>query len=538
MTIRSSFVPEALFASRPSFAWKGELAHIGPTNTANSLYKKLAKHPYCGSLALISGVLQWGASAFAAVRDVGPHLELARIHFLVMEPLGYKDVDWDGLADFAWPKQRKEDQALGTLLQLARQAIVPGAWLDTQGRPISNLFHLVYLTRHVIGSHRAAFDRWLEAANVRTLGRGRASFKATTGNVARDHTWGHPLPPSILERDVKPVALLAERAGLAAELKGNRFYAPVASYLDKLSKADAAIVKGLGVKRVEHLADHAKSELGSVELWPRMILQVELAAKGRAFRAEPPAPRAAKAAKSAKPSKPWKAVAVARPAFVPEAVLGSRPSFAWGGNLTVLEQGREMDGFVRAYGRHSYCATLALISGVVQWCACAFAAVRDVSEHLALAQMHFLVMEPAGFHALALEPLFERARPTKPKEDGALTAAFMHAARAIHPKVWITYDLKSTPIYELAQLVHLTRLVLAQPHRTAFDAWLAAADKRIKRLGATPYAAKTGKPQRDKIWGHPLPPEILERDVEARELMLLRRPFLAALRASKHLFLR
>lgn len=538
MTLRPSFVPAALFAAKPSFAWKGELAHIGPTHTANALYKKLAKHSFCGSLALISGVLQWGAAAFASIRDVGPHFELAHIHFLVMEPLAYKDVDWIGLADLELAKQRKEDQALASMFHLARQAIIPGAWLDTQGRPISNLFHLVYVVRHVLGPHRSAFDRWLEAANARVLARAGASFEAKTGNASRDRTWGHPLPPSILERDVKPAALLAERVAIVAELKRNRFYAPVGSCLATLSKADAAIVKGLGVKRVEDLADHAESELDSIDLWPRMILKVELTAKGLDFGPEPKAPPRAKTTRPAKAANPGKPVGVTAPSFVPPEVLASKPSFAWGGNLTVLEQGREMDGFVRTYGRHSYCATLALVSGVLQWCACAFAAVRDVREHLAMAQLHFLVMEPAGFDALALEPLFERARPTKPKEDGALAAAFMHAARAIHPEVWITFDVKGIPTYELAQLVHLTRLVLAAPHRTAFDAWLAAADKRIKRLGATPYAAKTGKPQRDKNWGHPLPPEILERDVEARELMPLRRPFLAALHAGKHAFLR
>lgn len=531
-----SFVPEALFEARPSFAWKGELAHIGPTHTANALYKKLAKHSFCGSLALISGVLQWGASVFAAVRDVRPHLELAHVHFLVMEPLGYKDVDWRGLDDFAWPKQRKEDQALMTMFRLACQAITPGAWLDTQGRPISNLFHLIYVTRHVLGPHRAAFDRWFEATQARVIARGAAKFKVRTGNAARDRTWGHPLPPSILERDVKPAALLAERAGLAAALDGNRFHAPVASYLTKLSKEDAAIVRGLGVKQVEDLSDHAESKLEAVELWSRRILQIELAATGRAFAPEPKAPKP----KPVKPLPPGKPVAITPPPFVPPEVLAAKPSFAWAGNLVLLDQGKELDGLVRAYSRHSYCAILALASGILQWCACAFAAVRDVREHLALAQLHFLVMEPAGFAELALEPLFERKRPTQPKEDGALAAAFMHAARPLLPDVAFgpgTYDHKEVPVYELAQLITLARLVLAPTHRKAFDAWLAAADQRIKRLGATSYAAKIGKPQRDKIWGHPLPPEILERDVEVGELMPVRRPFLAALRASKPPFL-
>ena len=529
MAPRPAFVPEALWAAKPSFAWKGELAHIGPTHTANALYKKLAKHSWCGSLALMSGVLSWGASAFAVVRDVGPHLELARLHFLVMEPLGYKDVDWRGLDDFAWPRQRKEDQALARMFKLACQSIIPGAWLDTQSRPISNLFHLVYLTRHVLGPHRKAFDRWFDEAGERILARGDGkSFKPKTGNLARDRTWGHPLPPSILERDVKPAALLAERAGLVAELERNRFYAPAPSYLSKLSKADASIVKGLGVKRVEDLAEHAESELESIDLWSRMILTVELAAKGLAFGPEPKAPPTAKAARPARAGKP---AAITPPSFVPAELLALKPSFSWGGSLTVLEQGKALNAASRPYDRYSYCATLALVSGVLQWVACAFAAVRDVREHLELARLHFLVMEPAGFGALALEPLFDRKRPTQPKEDGALAAAFMHAARAVHPEVWVTYDVKGTPSYELAQLVHLARLVLAEPHRKAFDAWLAAADKRIKQHSALPYAANTGKPKRDKVWGHPLPPAILERDVEARELMPLRAPFLAGLRA-------
>ncbi|MDQ3364262.1 MAG: hypothetical protein M3680_02375 [Myxococcota bacterium] len=313
-SLHPSFVPIALFAARPAFAWKGEHAHIGPPHTANAVYKKLAKHSYCGTLALISGVLQWGASAFASVRDVGPHLELAKLHFLVMEPVQFKDVDWVELR-VELPTQRKEDQALATLFRLARQALNPVRWLDSDARPTSDLFHLVYLTRHVLAlakPHRAAFDRWLEEATARTLGRGGGtSFKAVTGNVARDRTWGHPLPPAILERDVKPAALLAERAGIAADLKRNRFYAPVASYLDKLSKADAAIVKGLGVKRIQDLADHAESELEPIDARAQAIFKLELATKGLEFRAAPA--RAAEATKPAKVTKPAKATRPAKP---------------------------------------------------------------------------------------------------------------------------------------------------------------------------------------------------------------------------------
>lgn len=285
-----AFLPAELPASKPTFAWKGELAHIGPTHTANALYKKLAGHTHCAVLALEAGVLQWGAFAFGAIRDVGAHVDLAELLFLAMEPSFTKDIDWPALEAVQVPERPKEDAALGVLFRLARRCLTPARWLDTHATPVSELFHSIHLVRHVLAPPmRKRFDRWLEGALDRIPRRAvTKGFAPRTLNAARDRTWGHPLPVSILDVDCTPAKLAAERKTLTSSstVAANRFVARVPTFFAKLTRAQKAALKRIGVTKLRDLRKLSQSALGDDDAigWTvTAILSTELGAAGLAF---------------------------------------------------------------------------------------------------------------------------------------------------------------------------------------------------------------------------------------------------------------
>ena len=231
-------------------------------------------------------MLQWGAFAFAGTKDVGAHADLAALLFLAMEPSFTKDIDWEALDAVKVPKQPKEDAALGVLFRLARGCLTPARWLDTQAVPVRELFHSVYLVRHILtAAMRKRFDRWLDDATKRIPTRAATKgFAPKTLNVARDRTWGHPLPMSILETDCKPAALAAERKRRPPS--SNRFVAPVPTYFAKLTAAEKAALKRLGVAKLADLTKVPLNTLGYDETlgWNvAAILATELGAAGLAF---------------------------------------------------------------------------------------------------------------------------------------------------------------------------------------------------------------------------------------------------------------
>lgn len=290
-TALPAFLPPMLPESKPTFAWKGELAHIGPTHTANPLFKKLAGtasggNTHCAILALEAGVLQWGAFAFGKIRDVGAHADLAELLFLAMDPSFTKDVDWTALNAVTVPARPKEDAALGVLFRLARACLSPARWLDTGASPVRELFHSVYLVRHVLTPPmRKHFDRWLDDATRRIPIRAATKgFAPRTLNVTRDRTWGHPLPMSILDADCKPSELAKEREDLGSA--PNRFVARVPTYFAKLTATEKAALKRLGVTRLADLTKVSLDAVGTDDAigWNvAAILATELGAAGLAF---------------------------------------------------------------------------------------------------------------------------------------------------------------------------------------------------------------------------------------------------------------
>lgn len=290
-TTLPAFLPAELATSKPVFVWKGNLAHIGPTHTANALTKKLAGGPQGGNahtaiLALEAGVLLWGAFAFAAVRDVGAHADLAELLFLAMEPSFMKEIDWAALEAVEEPTRPKEDAALGVLFRLGRACLRPARWLDTGASPLQELFHSVYVVRHVLPAPaRKRFDRWLDEATKRIPSRAATKgFAPKTLNVTRDRTWGHPLPMSILEADCAPAALMPERRTLGAG--SNRFVARVPTYFDKLTADQKAALKRLGVTKLADLPKVSIDALGSDDAlgWNvALVFATELGSAGLSF---------------------------------------------------------------------------------------------------------------------------------------------------------------------------------------------------------------------------------------------------------------
>lgn len=290
-TALPTFLPPELARSKPVFVWKGNLAHIGPTHTANALYKKLAGGPqggnkHCAILALEAGVLLWGAFTFAKVRDVGAHADLAELLFLAMDPSFTKDIDWAALRAFEEPTRPKEDAALGVLFRLARACLTPARWLNTDASPLRELFHSVHVVRHVLPAPmRKRFDRWLDEATKRIPPRAATKgFAPKTLNVVRDRTWGHPLPMSILEADCEPMSLTAERQTLGAA--SNRFVARVPTYFAKLTADQKTTLKHLGVTELADLPRVSIDALGRDDAvgWnAALVLATELGAAGLSF---------------------------------------------------------------------------------------------------------------------------------------------------------------------------------------------------------------------------------------------------------------
>lgn len=533
-----AYVPEEVMRTTPSFDWKGEHAHIGPTHTANAVYKKIAGHSHCAVLALIAGVVQWGAASFASVRDVRAFFDLAQIHFLVMEPARHRDVEWNAIFDHRIASKHKLDAALSKMFSLARQALAPVAWLSTGGRPISNLFHLIYLTRHVLApAHRRLFDKWLDDATARTKRRGGERYVPKTGNKTRDKSWGHPLPMSILEADVTPAKLLVQRKGLVDALMRdkNSFYAPAASYFDKLERRDVEGLRSLGVTKLADLVEHTEEELEDVvEGQTTVLLGLELTAMGMRYAARPkakPAKAAVEAPRSPKATKPrskasaWPArsKASAWPAFIPEGLAQTRGSFSWKGDLSEVKP-TDVAGAMRPFNGHSLCATYALLGGLLHWGAAALASACDVGALRDLADIGFLVMDPLRAKDVTWSAILDKKPVKKPKEEAVHGEMFKLASLALDPERALVF--KTTAAYEVVLLIAIVRHILPSEHKTTFDRWVADASKRAKLRGSHPYKKVTGEPARDKTWGHPLPPAILEADV-AQGVLLARRAELA-----------
>ena len=256
--------------AKPSFEWKGAHAHIGPTHTANELRRRLASiGSYCGVIGLAAGVSSWGALAFASVRDVQPHLDLAQIAFFLMAPGHFKSTNWGAIGDVKQVTSgRKEDQALSELFHLLKGTLRPARWLDTDAAPVAELFHLTYLVRHILGASRKPFDRWLEVAIDSTTRRGnQKGFVARTYSASRARGWGHPFPPQLLEGDIKPAALGDAYARFVQQTdwNANRYYAPATSVWETLPKKMLAALENQGITSSKQLGGRSEFALSQTE---------------------------------------------------------------------------------------------------------------------------------------------------------------------------------------------------------------------------------------------------------------------------------
>jgi hypothetical protein len=153
-------IPSTIADSPLDFPWDGADMHIGPVESQTQLYSALVGKTYNGTVLIAAGVATWGFQRLSAAFRVENSMALAEAAFLQMPD--DRLIDLDALRSEVTPDQPKLLSAHRNLRELLGDALHPPMWSGTLDQPVSECFHLVHLTRHLLDpAHRALFDAWL-----------------------------------------------------------------------------------------------------------------------------------------------------------------------------------------------------------------------------------------------------------------------------------------------------------------------------------------------------------------------------------------
>ncbi len=158
----TSYLPPTIADSPLDFPWDGADSHIGPVESQTPLYSALLGKTYNGTALIAAGVAVWGFQRLRGAFRIENSMALAEAAFLQMPD--DRLIDTSALRSEVTPDQPKLLSAHRNLRELLGDALHPPMWSGTLDQPVSECFHLVHLTRHLLDSgHRAMFDTWLVA---------------------------------------------------------------------------------------------------------------------------------------------------------------------------------------------------------------------------------------------------------------------------------------------------------------------------------------------------------------------------------------
>lgn len=146
--------------------WKGSKRHIGPVQTITPLVELLGGKTTCGTLALMSGVMSWGAARLQPFGDASYCDELADAGFAFHS-------DWRHVNIKGGPRGKSPDQPVVHSAAMDLRAIYAGAvygetpW-NSFYQPLMEASHLVHIVRFILPKEpKKAFDAWLKAVSAR-----------------------------------------------------------------------------------------------------------------------------------------------------------------------------------------------------------------------------------------------------------------------------------------------------------------------------------------------------------------------------------
>jgi hypothetical protein len=162
MEALTSFIPASIAESPLDFPWEGANMHIGPVESQTPLYSALLGKTYNGTVLIAAGVAAWGFQRLRGAFRVENSMALCEAAFLQMPD--DRLIDLDVLRREITPDEPKLFSAHRNLRELLGDALHPPMWGGTTDQPVSECFHLVHLTRHLLDlTHRSLFDSWLVA---------------------------------------------------------------------------------------------------------------------------------------------------------------------------------------------------------------------------------------------------------------------------------------------------------------------------------------------------------------------------------------
>ncbi|MDZ4087814.1 MAG: hypothetical protein U1E69_13555 [Tabrizicola sp.] len=223
MDTLSSFIPATIADSPLDFPWEGANMHIGPVESQTPLYSALLGKTYNGTVLIAAGVAAWGFQRLRGAFRVENSMALCEAAFLQMPD--DRLIDLDALRREITPDEPKLFSAHRNLRELLGDALHPPMWSGTIDQPVSECFHLVHLTRHLLDpAHRSLFDSWLVAL-VRRLDASAAHPPLSDEDEdpdgfaeARLRAFrGRPLPAELLEGVVPEDSLATRFSAFATE---------------------------------------------------------------------------------------------------------------------------------------------------------------------------------------------------------------------------------------------------------------------------------------------------------------------------------
>lgn len=224
--------------------WKGKHAHIGSPQENAKLLARSAGKTTVGTVAMMSGVLLWGAKRLTPFFDASFLNELAEAAFAWH--FDWRYFDPEARPHFSPPEQPPEPSATFLLDNFMRESIKGEDQWHSFFAPVMALSHMVSLVDFMLPAHaKPAFTAWLQTTSLR-VGEvasvpvmDEPDFYAfpdrTAYNLHVAPRRGLPLPPQVLDPDVDLAALdlAAEAASFIATLhpEKNRFLRPASALL-------------------------------------------------------------------------------------------------------------------------------------------------------------------------------------------------------------------------------------------------------------------------------------------------------------------
>jgi len=228
----TSFIPSTIAETALDFLWEGADMHIGPVESQTPLYSALLGKTYNGTVLIAAGVSVWGFQRLRNAFRIENSMDLAKAAFMQMPD--DRLIYLDDLRSEITPDEPKLLSAHRNLRELLGAALHPPMWSGTLDQPVSECFHLVHLTRHLLdAAHRALFDAWLVAlvrridavASHPTLPEDDDEGPGDLAEARLRAFRGRPLPPDLLAGVVLETELSARFAAFAtrAEMAANPY---------------------------------------------------------------------------------------------------------------------------------------------------------------------------------------------------------------------------------------------------------------------------------------------------------------------------